>query len=322
MDRKRLVAIMAVIIAAVMFGFTGVFSRFFYNERGIGPMEVTLIRVLVSAAVMLIVLGILARDHLRINRKDIPLMIAFGAFKMGADVTFFYSQETISLCLSTLLQMTAPYYVMLLSLVIFKEKLTIKKLICICIGTIGCIFVTGILYGNLTVRAEGILSAILSGVFIGLFTICGKVSNDRGIKPSTSLFYSMLIATLLTIPFSDIGEAVNAVSDPVGLGNALALGILITLVPYFLFVWSTQYIEPTVAIVISVSEVVTAAIVGFVLFDEEITAFGIVGMILIMASVVLMGIKFRNYFRNKFAKRMPELFKHDTEAAPAENDDG
>ena len=51
---------MTVIIAAVMFGFTGVFSRFFYNERGIGPMEVTLIRVLVSAAVMLIVLGILA----------------------------------------------------------------------------------------------------------------------------------------------------------------------------------------------------------------------------------------------------------------------
>ena len=310
MENKRHVAIVAVFVAAVLFGFIGLCSRYFYNDCGIGPMEVTLIRVLVSSVVLLAVIGIFAREQLRIGWKDVPLMLVFGALKMISDVTFFFSQDSISLCLSTLLQMTAPFYVMILSLFIFKERLTVKKLMCISIGTIGCIFVTGILFNDLTIRTEGILAAVLSGLFLGLFTICSKFSNDRGIKPSTSLFYSMLVASLLTIPFCNVGDIVTAVSDPVGIGNALALGILMTLIPYYLFVWSTQHIEPTLAIIISVSEVVTAAIVGFIFFDEKLTVFGMIGMILIMMSVILMSVKFRRVFKKRFAKYIHSESNH------------
>ena len=310
MERKRPIAMVAVFIAATLFGFIGLCSRYFYNDCNLGPMEVTMIRVLVSSVAMLVVIGIFARNQLQIGLKNIPLMIAFGAFKMASDVTFFFSQNTITLCLSTLLQMTAPYYVMLLSLMLFKERLTFKKMMCMGIGTIGCILVTGILFGELDIQVEGILSALLSGLFLGLFMICSKFSNDRGIKPSASLFYAMLVADILTIPFCNVGDIVTAVSDPVGIGNALALGILMTLIPYYLFVWSTQHIEPTLAIIISVSEVVTAAIVGFIFFDEKLTVFGMIGMILIMMSVILMSVKFRRVFKKRFAKYIHSESNH------------
>ena len=72
------------------------------------------------------------------------------------NITFFFAQGTASLCLATLLQMTAPYFVMVLSLILFREKITMPKLIAMCVGSIGCVLVTGILFGEVNAKTEGI----------------------------------------------------------------------------------------------------------------------------------------------------------------------
>lgn len=306
-DQKK--AMLAVVLGATIFGFLGISTRFFNSNYGLNSMEITAIRLTFASIFLLLIMAVLARDKLKIRKQDIPLLFVFGIFKIASDVTFFYSQTTIQLGLSTLLQMTAPYYVMLISLVLFRERLTWKKLFALSVGTIGAIFVTDVLFGEVNMEIAGVLSAIASGLFFGLFLIGGRLFNQRGIHPATSLFYTFLFADCIALPFCFQGNLAEAVFNVDGFLMCLALGILMTLVPFFLYTWSTQYIVPTLSSMISVLEVVTATLVGFFIFGENVSVMNIIGMSLVILSIILMNIKLHSDYRKKFGEYIPDKLK-------------
>ena len=93
--------------------------------------------------------------------------------------------------------------------------------------------VTNILFGRISASAEGLFSAIMSGLFLSMFFIGNKMANDRDIPPVTMLFYTTLAADLVAIPFADLGGTFEAISDPKGLALGLMLGVLLTLIPYY-----------------------------------------------------------------------------------------
>ncbi|MBE6514079.1 MAG: DMT family transporter [Thermoplasmata archaeon] len=302
MERNRLLAMTAVIIGATLFGFLGLCTRYFSSEFGMTSIDSVVVRLSFSSVFLLIMLGLMARSRLKIGRKDVPLLFLFGAFKFLSDLFYFYSLNTIHLGLTTLLQMTAPYYVMVISLLLFKEKLTAKKLVAMGIATMGSILVTGVLFGEVDSDLYGILSALMSGLFFGMFMIGSKLFNDRGIHPAASLFYTMLFADLLALPLCNADNLVQAVTDPEGILVCITLGVLMTLVPYFLYTWSTQYIEPTIVSTLAVLEVVAATLVGLFFFSEQVTALNAVGMGLVIMSVILVNVKIRRDYSREHGK--------------------
>jgi len=68
----------------------------------------------------------------------------------------------------------------------------------------------------------------------------------------------------------------------------LALGILITLIPYFLYTYGLNRMDAGKAAVLAFVEPMVATVVGFVLFGEELGIVEAVGIALILASVVLL----------------------------------
>jgi drug/metabolite transporter (DMT)-like permease len=320
MENRRLIAMLAVVLGATLFGFLGICTRYFHNDCGLTSLDTVSIRLTFASLFLLIILGVLARKKLRITMRDIPLIVLFSIFKVLSDITLFYAQSTIQLGLATLLQMTAPYYVMLASLLLFREKLTGKKIAAMAMGSAGAIMVTGVLFGDFKSEAMGCISALLSGVFFGMFLIGSKVTGDRGVHPAASLFYTLLFADLIILPFVNHGKIVEAVFDPQGIVMALALGVLMTLVPFFLYAWSTQHIEPTISSTISVLEVVSATIVGFVFFGEGVSPVNVLGMSLVILSVVLLNIKFHSEYTKRHGpyvlKKTPLTDKADN--APAD----
>ena len=180
--------------------------------------------VFIGASSVLFMLLLLDRGSLKVKLKDVPVFIIFGVFKILSDVTFFFAQGSIQLSLASLLQMTAPYYVMFISLILFKDSITLKKLFALGMATIGCIMVAGVLSGDMPVEIDGILSAMMSGMFFGMFMVGSKISANRGIKPGASLFYILLVADLIALPLSDVGGVVDAVSNSEGIIMALLLG--------------------------------------------------------------------------------------------------
>ena len=213
----------AVVVGATAFGFLGLFSRYFM-DAGLNALDTVVIRISIALLILTPILLLSGLDSLRISRKDIPIFLLFGFFKLMSDITFFYAQSSVTLCLATLLQMTAPFYVMFVSFVIFREKITIKKMASLTLAIAGCIMVTGVLTGGASAEISGVLSALVSGLFFGMFMIGGRITFLRNIKPETGLFYTFLVAAVFALPFSDMGGIATAIIDYEGLFNALMLG--------------------------------------------------------------------------------------------------
>lgn len=303
MRKAATTAVIAVIFSSLMFGALGACTRYFHNDCGLSSSDIVVIRLTVSGLGLLIVLALFAREHLKIRKKDIPFMFIFGVFKFLTDVTFFFAQNNTSLCLATLLQMTAPYFVMVLSLIMFKERITMPKLMAMCVGSIGCVLVTGILFGEVDAKTEGIFAAIFSGLCIAMFFIGNRMAIDRDIRPTTMLLYTTLFADLIALPLAvEHGESFSAILTPTGIGVALAFGLIMTLIPYYILTWSTLHIEPTVISMISVLEVGAAAVVGYLMFGEDLTAFHILGIALVILSVILINVKLRLDYIKRYGK--------------------
>ena len=295
-------AALFVALSAASFGFLGVPVRFLH-DNGFAPLDITAVRLFVTTIALVIVALVVDRGLFKVRKRDLLFFILFGFFKLMSDVTLFRAQLTIDLSLSTLLQMTAPYYVLVISLFLFRERITLMKILAMLVAFTGCIFVTGVITGGMhSLDFVGVASALISGLFFGLFTIGCKLSSDKGYKPVTTMMYTFLFASLMTIPFANDVKVVESFVDVHLILGVLSLGILMTLIPFFVSTWGVQKLEASKVSLISVMEVITACIVGYFLFDEEMTVLNIIGMSLVVASIVIMDLKINREIRKRSNK--------------------
>ena len=295
-------AALFVALSAASFGFLGVPVRFLH-DNGFAPLDITAVRLFVTTIALVIVALVVDRGLFKVRKRDLLFFILFGFFKLMSDVTLFRAQVTIELSLSTLLQMTAPYYVLVISLFLFRERITLMKILAMLVAFIGCIFVTGVITGGMhSLDFVGVASALISGLFFGLYTIGCKLSSDKGYKPVTTMMYTFLFASLMTIPFANDVKVVESFVDVHLILGVLSLGILMTLIPFFVSTWGVQKLEASKVSLISVMEVITACIVGYFLFDEEMTVLNIIGMSLVVASIVIMDLKINREIRKRSNK--------------------
>ena len=292
-------AALFVALSAASFGFLGVPVRFLH-DNGFAPLDITAVRLFVTTIALVIVALVVDRGLFKVRKRDLLFFILFGFFKLMSDVPLFRAQVTIDLSLSTLLQMTAPYYVLVISLFLFRERITLMKILAMLVAFIGCIFVTGVITGGMhSLDFVGVASALISGLFFGLYTIGCKLGSDKGYKPVTTMMYTFLFASLMTIPFANDVKVVESFVDVHLILGVLSLGILMTLIPFFVSTWGVQKLEASKVSLISVMEVITACIVGYFLFDEEMTVLNIIGMSLVVASIVIMDLKINREIRKR-----------------------
>ncbi len=302
MGQKRIVGVSAILIATTCFGFLGLFNRFLQNDFGLASIDVTFVRLSVASIVLLIVLAIFAPKTLHITLKDIPYIILFAVFKLLSDLFLFNAQTTTSLSLATLLQMTSPYFIMIFSFLIFKERITAKKFIAAIVASIGCVLVTHVVTGHLSLDAAGILSGIMSGLCYGLFLLGNKVYYDRGMNPAASLFYTFAFASVMILPFIHFEPLGNAFTDVTGLGACIVFGIILTLVPFYLLAISLRYLEPTTVSVLGVMELVASTMVGFFFFNEVLEPIDIGGILLVIAAIFIINAEIFLWFRKKYGE--------------------
>lgn len=289
---KTVSAFSAVILSAVLWGFIGFFSRNLYDE-GFTPMQVAFTRMLIGTAVLTVGLLIFDRTCFHIHKKDLWIFVFFGVFKILSDLFLFKSQVLIHLSLSAVLQLTSPYWVLLFSVFLFREKITMKKVASICMAFTGCILVTGLLSKDISFDALGVTFAILSGISYATYTTGTKVLMNRGYSANTTLFFVFFISTVLCIPFSDVADIPVHVDGIMPVLNLLGMGVLMTLVPYYLQIYALKYISPVSVNVIGLLEVAAAVVVGYIFYDETLGWLNIIGMVLIPLSIIIMNVNLR-----------------------------
>ncbi len=297
-------AYLVMILSASVWGFIGIFTRRL-SAAGFGAMETSFIRMSISVAILIVLLFAFDRDGLKIRRKDIWIFVFFGIFKMLSDYFLFEAQVRINLSLSTVLQLTSPYWVLLFSVLMFGEVVTRRKIVAILMAFTGCIFATGLLEKGISYDTVGVCFGFLAGLGFAVYTIGNKVILDRGYGPVTALVYILLFATIFCIPFTDFGGMAGNIDSSSVIADILVMSLVMTLFPYYFQTYSTKYLSAVTVILIALLEVFVATLVGLFYYHESLSMLNFLGLILIPMSIVIMNVNLRQIRMELDARRKP-----------------
>ena len=162
-----------------MFGSSGVFVRTL-TQNGID--QTTLLFLRFSIAVIPILMAIILTDKelFKIDLKDIPLFLVCAACIIGLNLCYNESMNTVPLSLAAVLLSLAPIYVLVFAYVLFREKITANKLICMALAIFGCVLMTGVLESDISnIPLFGIASGIGAGLFWAIYLMASKKSIEN-----------------------------------------------------------------------------------------------------------------------------------------------
>ena len=185
------------------------------------------------------------------------------------------------------LEKDGSHSVIIVSYFIFREKVSKMTLLSVMLGSFGCVLMSGKALLDSEFEPMGIVYAMLSAFCLAMFIIGSDRSQKKGYSAVTYLFYVLLVATIVAIPFADVGAIASRALEADVLINSLVLGIAMTLLPFYVIAWSIKYISSTTTSVICVLEVVFAAVVGAFYFKESLDIQDAVGILMMVGLIVL-----------------------------------
>lgn len=214
-------------------------------------------------------------------------IVTKGCFKMAYDT----SVATVGMSTAAVVLYTAPVFVAIMSMIVFKEKLRMNNYVALIMNLIGVfLMVTLGDFTNLNVSPFGITLGLTAAFLHASNTIMAKLSGSDD-DSLTMTFYMLLFSTITQGIFSQPWSEANRVLFTDGsflfwaVMNAAVTGAFANLL--YLKGMSTD-IDASKAPVISSVEVIVATLLGVVVFSEAMNWVGVFGVILMITSIYLM----------------------------------
>lgn len=288
---KQLLYLMP-IISGAMWGSAGIFVRKL-TELGMNSYTVVSVRVVLAVLILAVWLGIYDKDLLKIKLNDLWIFVAGGVVGMfGLNICYNFAISELSLSLAAVLLSLSPVFVLFMAAILFKEKITSKKVICMTIAIAGCVLASGVLEAASTMRwsVKGIIVGTIGAFFYGLYGIISKTAMERGYHAFTTTFYCLFMVMLVVIPLTNWKLVTNVVvANPVKMSVFLVIHSLCTSVlPYILYTFSIRYIDAGMASILASGEPVAAMIFGVIFFSEIPTVLSVVGIVLVIVALALL----------------------------------
>ena len=287
---KKLILLLP-LLSGIFWGAGGVFIRTL-NSFGLDNISIFSTRVVLATVLLFIGLIIFNPESLKIRLKDAWIFIGSGILGMLLlNVCYNEAAFHLTLSLSTVLLSMAPVFAIFMSAILFGEKITKRKIICLILAIIGCILVSGLFESTIKLSTYGVVFGILSAIFWALYSVFSRISTDKGYSTYTIIFYSFLFASLLVLPFTNWSMfSLFLQTNPLtNIPIAFAHSIFTSIAPYVLFTVALKYIENGKATLLSSgAEPVSATIFGLLIFLEIPTPLNIVGIIITIIALSLL----------------------------------
>lgn len=221
------------------------------------------------------------------KRKDVVLLFLSGV-AMGLNWIFLfeaYRYTTVSI--ATLSYYFAPVIVMIVCPILFKEKLTVKQVLCFIMSTIGLILVIGI--GGLEASDThliGIGFGLGAAVCYASVILLNKfIKEVDGVDRTLMQFGS---AILILIPYLCMTTGIHIGEiGAVGLINLLIVGTIHTGFMYCMYFSALKQLKGQEAAILGYIDPLVAIIVSVSVLGESIQLTQIVGGVLILGFTLL-----------------------------------
>ena len=283
--------IIYVLIAGSLWGAMGIFVRGL-AQCGLSSLEICFVRVVTSTILMAGYFIVFDRKALKVKLKDVWCFIGTGVFSLTFfGYCYFTTIQMTSMSVAAVLLYTSPVFILILSAILFKEKITRKKVLCVVLAILGCACVSGIIGNSGGISTVGLLFGLGSGLGYGLYSIFGRFAIKRGYGALTITFNSFLFSSIALMFITKPMQVIKKISTggvDIIIFYVIGTAIVVTILPYIFYTLGLTKIENSKAAVVACIEPIMATVLGYVVFGEILTAIEIVGVSLVLLAIILL----------------------------------
>ena len=283
--RERKKPYIMLISSLVIVGTIGVFRRYI-------PLSSALLaffRGVIGSASLLAYVALFKKGRRQpVEGKKLAAMVLNGAFLGINWILLFEAFNYTTIAKATLAYYMQPTIVLLLSPLLFRERLTVKKLLCAAAALFGMVLVSGGVgsAGGPPQDGRGILFGLGAACFYSLVVILNK--KIKGVESYRKTIVQLLSSAAVLIPYLLIrGEFAQVSLEPRVIWLVLLVGVVHTGLVYALFFGSMGALKAQTISALTYIDPVTAMIVSALVLGERLSVGGLIGAALILGSAAV-----------------------------------
>ncbi len=271
--------------AFVIWGTVGVFVKYIPLNSALVAFDRSIVGMMF---LLLVKLCTKSKIDFSALKKSLPLLCINGALLGFNWILLFESYNFTSVAISTICYNIGPIFVMLFSPIVFKEKLTAVKILCIFSALLGIACVSGVFeqsdvsYRDLIGVALGICAAFLYAVTVMINKKVDTVdASDKAITQFASSAVVMFIYSLFVTKPEELTFSATTVV------LLLLVGVLHTGVAYTIYFKSLPFVTSQNVAIFAYIDPVVAVMLSAVVLREELSFSVVLGAVVIIASALL-----------------------------------
>lgn len=273
------------ILSMAIFGSMGYFVRYVSLPSGV----ISMVRGFVGALFLLLVVRVQKKtlDWAAIRKNLLPLCVS-GCFLAFDWILFLESYRYTTVAVATLCYYLAPAFVILVSPLLLKERLSGRKLACVAVAIFGMVLVSGVIQagGTAALDLRGVACALIAACFYAGIVILNKKLTDLG--PMDRTILQLSISALVMLPYNLLTQDFSSFSlDGVGFAALATLAVVHTGVAYGLYFSSFQQLSAQAVALFSYVDPVVAVFVSALLLHEPMDLLCGIGAVLVLVSTML-----------------------------------
>ena len=272
------------IISMVIFGTIGIFVEYINMPSGVIASVRGIIGALVILGVMLVKKH---RTDFKKLSKKLPVLLASGVAIGFNWILLFEAYRHTGIPVATVCYYTAPFLVVAVSPIIFKDKLSLRQIICIIIALLGVISVSGV-FGTNTTKIVGILCGLGAATLYASVMIMNKFMGETDDYERT--FIQLITAGLVVLPYGlltmgDIDFNFKSTS------LLVLVGVVHTGIAYLMYFSAIRKLKSQTVAILSYIDPASAIVLSTLVFMQMPKVYEIIGVVLIMSAAIFSEIR-------------------------------
>ena len=285
MKKNNTKSLLMILLSMMIWGSIGIFRRFIPLPSAI----IACCRGFIGAA-FLILLTKAKKGQIfhHIGNRRFWLLVLSGAI-MGVNwILLFEAYNYTTVSVATLCYYMAPTIVVLLSPLLFQEKITLRRGICALLAVIGMVFVSGVIESGLPGKSE--MKGILFGLGAAVLYACVVIINKKvsGVDPFEKTIIQLASSGIVLLPYILLtGQSFPEKAAPITIIMMLIVGLVHTGIAYAMYFGSVEGLRAQTVAILSYLDPITALILSALVLHEKMTVFGIIGSVLIIGAALV-----------------------------------
>jgi DME family drug/metabolite transporter len=278
--------LLAVSAGAVLWGTTGVAVRIIHQRTGLDAVSIGFYRVLIAALVVGLVLGPRGFASARAALREHPLALPISGAGFGAyQALYFVGVQDVGVSISTLVSLGIAPIALTAGTALARRRRPQPS----ALAVLGCA-VVGLALVSLRTDSgvpaphpvTGVLASVGSGLgYAGITALSRRMSHQ---DPLVLTGVTSSIGALVLLPFA-AAAGLATHGDGVAIGWLGYIGVVPTVVAYWLFYRGLRSTASEVAGVLTLLEPLTAAVLAAVVVHEQLTGAALAGGALMLIAV-------------------------------------